>query len=204
MRCCICGSESSEKPFVGPICIDCYKPRVKKAEAQMTACSTCGRVRTKDGWVGLSKEEIAELLKKAIKAEGEVVSLDIEAGEAEVEVETDRGKARKKIPASISISKGQCVFCTRKSSGYFTSIVQLRGPPSKVEKAKRVFIHSARKYLVKEEEQKTGVDLYFSETEKVREIIKEHGYPLVSSPKLAGRKAGKALFRITFLVRLGD
>lgn len=237
--CVLCGRTTDE--LIQNVCVECFTreksilhlPEKLRGEV----CGYCGARKSHGRWIepGTGGEEA--ILKAAEEALRE--SMAIEASDAEVHVEG--GVAKKSsdklflLPFKVSVkgslegvileSKGTstaevrvgiCDDCTRRKSGYFEAVLQVRGEEGIdrdqmkrisgiVEESLRIR-HDKRAFVSKVEERKEGIDYYLGSVKAARRIarvIKEKfGGRVSESPKLVGRKDGKDLYRVSIAVRL--
>ena len=116
--------------------------------------------------------------------------------------------------------KEQCDRCNRYSGGYYEAIVQVRASgrtPDVFERERASAIAKSFEdelqedgerlsFISDEKETKDGVDIIVSSHHMgeliSHKITKEFGGRVTTHPKLVGEKAGKPLYRVTYLVRL--
>jgi nonsense-mediated mRNA decay protein 3 len=133
-----------------------------------------------------------------------------------------RGARRSvRLPLSVRIDHRTCPDCSRKSGRYYTAIVQLRGPEgSRGEKAGplRARLDAAWKDVIREakpewrravswrEELPEGWDVFFTDTLAARSVARlaqqRFHAEAKQSASLFGRKDGRDVYRVTFLVRI--
>jgi nonsense-mediated mRNA decay protein 3 len=125
------------------------------------------------------------------------------------------------VPLSVRIEHRTCTDCSRKSGRYYTAILQLRGPEEgRAEKAAplRARLDAAWKEVMREarsdwrkavswrEELPEGWDVFFTETIAARSVARlieqRYGAAFKQSASLFGRKDGRDVYRVTFLVRI--
>jgi nonsense-mediated mRNA decay protein 3 len=197
----------------------------------LTLCAHCSSMETPKGWkdVGSVREAAEEairsslaLLKTAKVSEMKVelkpndernlqatVGLIISAHGAEFE---------RHLSTIVRIKRGSCTECSKKQGSYYEAILQVRGPertlPEKTEdEVQRIVnerVASMRKtsrdvFVSKTEQVKGGLDFYFSTIPAARGIARELGDSMCAeykeSSSLWGRKDGKEIYRMTFMVR---
>ncbi len=119
---------------------------------------------------------------------------------------------------NLDYSKELCQRCSRKSGGYFESVIQVRTEGRKLlpEETQEVFKivekeieadeENPKSFVSKVVERKEGIDYFLGSREIGRKISKEIAHELggriKESKKTSGRSDGKELYRFTFLVRL--
>ena len=113
----------------------------------------------------------------------------------------------------ILVRRAICVQCSRIAGGYYAAIVQIRAdwriPTEDELQAAAELAYAAmsrEEFVSKQQLLKDGLDLYVSSAEcgrgMAKTIVKHLGGNYSESRKLYGRKGGRELYRVTFLVRL--
>jgi nonsense-mediated mRNA decay protein 3 len=114
---------------------------------------------------------------------------------------------------SVLVRRAICIQCSRIAGGYYAAIVQIRADwrtPTEDEleaaAALAYAVLSREEFVSKQQLLKEGLDLYVSSAEcgrrMAKAIVKHLGGTYAESRKLYGRRAGRELYRVTFLVRL--
>ncbi|MFP4045792.1 MAG: NMD3-related protein [Candidatus Aenigmatarchaeota archaeon] len=216
-----CGKETED--LVEGLCEDCFQEKeelfVVPEIIEVNVCKRCGRYKEKGEWKDGDLEEfLKKLARQSLDSDRE---LSIE--EIELREENQGYKARikakgKKIGmeeakgVEFRINYGICNICSKISSGYFNTTLQLRGPEKKLERALRVceeifdsagnredFVSDVRKV-------RNGYDLYLSSKSLARKMVKQltkrFETEKKSSRTLYGEKDGKRIYRSTYLVRI--
>ncbi|HEV2449891.1 MAG TPA: NMD3-related protein [Thermoplasmata archaeon] len=236
--CVVCGRTGL--PLEEGVCADCDAKRTPLvsvvAHPHVTICPQCGSRKVGDLWERrgapqlLSIEDLRPLLvaadgvgiRRAEFAEGGVNRLAREiAGSVAVRF---RGVERE-VPLAfeVRIEAMTCPDCSRKSGGFYTAIIQLRGPegrrrlkPRLLREALRVRWDAAiplsraewRQALSWFEPLKEGWDFYLTDTVAARSLARwmrgRLGATLTESPSLWGRKDGREVYRVTFCLRLPE
>jgi nonsense-mediated mRNA decay protein 3 len=220
------------------LCADCAASRTALvstlAHPRVTICPQCGARRTGDSWDRrgapelLSIEDIRPLL---IVADGVGIRhAEFEEGGTNRLLRELQGRVavrfrgtEREVPLSfeVRVEHMTCPDCSRKSGGYYTAIIQLRGPegrrrlkPSVLREALRIRWDAAipfsraewRQALSWFEPLKEGWDFYLTDSEAARALARwmrgRLGATLTESPSLWGRKDGQEVFRVTFCLRL--
>jgi len=236
--CVLCGRTG--RPLEEGLCADCAADRTALvstvAHPRVTICPQCGARKTGDLWdrrgapMLLSIEDLRPLL---ITAEGVGIRrADFEEGGANRLLREITGRVavrfrgtEREVPLSfeVRIEHTTCPDCSRRSGGFYTAIIQLRGPegrrrmkPSVLREALRVRWDAAiplsrtewRQALSWFEPLKEGWDFYLTDTESARSLARwmrgRLGATLTESPSLWGRKDGREVYRVTFCLRLPD
>lgn len=199
-----CGALFSQKQFVDSFCIDCFLKNLRlgvPSRVEIKQCSSCGRVKLRE-WKERDWNEIEAVARAQIPDKFPYtmrrVGQDIYATfETPVLVERT---------VRIVFRPGLCIYCSRKSGGYFEAVIQLRGPPEKVEQAEPALrdLIELESFIPRRFEKKGGIDLQVGSRGVAAKAIKELGYKPIISSSLYGVKAGKRIYRTTYCVRLGD
>ncbi len=121
----------------------------------------------------------------------------------------------------VRMRRSVCDRCSKMFGGYYAAIIQFRATdrdvrPEEIKRAHgvvgdeldRLRANGNREaFLTKSGPVPGGFDYYIGDIEAARIISKEVarrlGATVVETAKLAGRKLGEDLFRVTFLVRIG-
>ncbi|MEM4272708.1 MAG: NMD3-related protein [Candidatus Bilamarchaeaceae archaeon] len=202
--CPSCGASNEEVRFSGPFCMRCKPVHIslpKKVEYQI--CPRCGRMRFKGNWIEFSEAKIEEDVASKCRGEFLRATYSLKEQRATFFVGDRKEMHRLEMPLAVGLVKALCPDCSRKSSGYFEAIIQLRGKPSSVKRYARLFkkILSRKTFISKEEERKEGADLYVGNSKELISLLREMGIRAHVSRKLAGQREGKRLYRTTFLIR---
>jgi len=198
----------------------------------VTMCAHCSAAKTSRGWesVGSVKEAAEMAIEHAITVskDAKVTDVRIELSErdernlvAEVGVTISaHGKEfQRSISTSIRLKRGACSECSKQMGSYYEAILQVRGPERSlaendmrdVERMVHTRVESMRKssreiFLSKTDRVKGGLDFYFSTIPAARAVAKELQEILCAeykeSSSLWGRRDGKEVHRMTYLVRL--
>jgi nonsense-mediated mRNA decay protein 3 len=202
-----CGSLSSQKKFVGDFCLDCFSSRIKlecPRKIAVPLCASCGKMRAKD-WVEMSERSLEEFVLSKCKGgytnarlslePTQQVIFTFEGGDSSIELTRD---------VELEFQKTNCRICSRKTSGYFEAIVQIRGEKEKMEKlAERISRKLEKSTTIsKTEELKEGIDYYVVSKKATGEVLSSLGLSFTTSNKLFGVKDGQRIYRTTFCVRV--
>lgn len=121
----------------------------------------------------------------------------------------------------LRVKRGVCPTCSRQRGKYFEAILQVRaeGRPITGEERGRLvaFVEAAvarrtakgeELFVSKVEDVRGGADVYLSSNAAGRAIAREladafHG-TVGASPKIYGRRLGKDLYRVTYVVRIPE
>ncbi len=197
----------------------------------VTMCAHCSAVKTERGWesVGSAKEAADMAIEQAltVSKDAKVTALQIVLSErdernlvAEVGVSISaHGKEfQRSISTSVRLKRGACTECSKKMGSYYEAILQVRGPGRSLgedmreaERMVHTRVESMRRssrevFISKTDRVKGGLDFYFSTIPAARAVAKELQETLCAeykeSSSLWGRKDGKEVNRMTYLVRL--
>ncbi len=202
--CPICGAKSSEKPFVETFCIECRPSNIKLPKKIMIEkCNRCGNIKLKGGWIPFSDETLDDFVASKCKGEFESATYNWRKETAYFMVGSKDVLVRieKKIP--FEFKKSICTTCSRRAGGYFEGIIQLRGKKGKVKYYARFLKKQLSKttFIAKEEDLKEGIDIYVGESKPAIVLLRDMNLKPKITRKLHGQKAGKRLYRTTFLLR---
>ncbi|HDS44947.1 MAG TPA: hypothetical protein ENN68_02425 [Methanomicrobia archaeon] len=114
---------------------------------------------------------------------------------------------------TVPVRRAICAQCSRIAGGYYAAIVQIRADwrtPTEEELEAAVelayAVLSTEEFVTKQQLLKEGLDLYVSSAEcgrrMAKAIVKHRGGNYFESRKLYGRRGGREVYRVTFLVRL--
>jgi len=114
---------------------------------------------------------------------------------------------------TVLLRRAICVQCSRIAGGYYAAIVQIRAdwrtPTEDELEAAAALAYAAlsrEEFISKQQLLKEGLNLFVSSAEcgrrMAKAIVKHMGGTYAESKKLYGRRGGRELYRVTFLVRL--
>ncbi len=220
------------------LCSRCYADSIDAFSLPdsvgLSVCSSCGSFDVGEGWNSLDEAvPEAELVMQAVERElkAHVDALDpsislacrqIDTGRYEVDVDFSakvRGvHVRETEAVSVSIDRTTCTTCSRRSGGYYESIVQVRASgrepdESELERAVEVAYGVAGRdygdrdtFVTKTQEVEGGVDVYMSTTKAGRQVAEklsqEYGADVGESATLVGEREGDEVYRVTYAVEL--
>ncbi|MBN1677212.1 MAG: hypothetical protein JW880_01600 [Candidatus Thermoplasmatota archaeon] len=198
----------------------------------LTLCAHCSSMQTAHGWedIGSVREaaeaaiEASMMLEKGASISDISVRL-VESDERNIHasvsvVATMDGRTfERELRTMVRLKRGSCTECSKQQGNYYEAILQVRGQgrelPREVEREMRDMVTSRvaamRKssrevFLSRIESVKGGLDFYFSTIGAARTVARELQDRLCAefkeSSSLWGRKGGKEVSRMTFLVRL--
>jgi nonsense-mediated mRNA decay protein 3 len=162
---------------------------------------------TKDAKVGSISVQLVEQDERNMEAS--VTALLTSSG-----VEMER-----QLSTVVRLKRGSCTECSKQQGSYYEAILQVRGPGKSLDEAEEREIErivkgrvgSLRKssrdvFISKTESVKGGLDFYFSTIPTAKSIARELQETMCAeykeSSSLWGRRDGKEVYRMTFLVRM--
>ncbi len=212
--CFVCGKETGN--LAEGRCRDCLKGRVfaimpKKIE--ITQCAKCGKALMKNKWVEYNPGKIAESFAKVSgKLKGVEAKTDGKKLKTTfiVEPSSSSGETREEHEASFHINKIICPSCSRKHSGYYESVLQLRGfGEGDMEKMNDIFEMIERKSFYRIKEVKGGFDIKIGNklaVDSAAKIIRAK-FPkseMKKSSKIVTKIDGRDVHRKFILVRKSE
>ena len=225
MKCAVCGRDSKYS-----ICGRCLAKRERIISypevVEIILCPRCGRFKFSGSWKELSFDDA---LDKAIEnsffvhPELEVKEFDL-SGDGHFYSFKIKGVLRGDYVEEegffkVRVKREGCQKCSREAGGYYEAIIQLRAKNRKIldEEVERVAkiveeeiesSGSEKSFLTKIVERREGIDFYIGDSKVAKKIakrvVKEFGAEFKESAKIAGRKDGVELYRMTYLVRLPE
>ena len=224
-----CGKETDE--LFDAVCKDCFRqgitlPEPTSLAVSLNVCTHCGSYFK--GKERTSIEVVVEdAVRKAIRKKYgpdcvvEIPELRIALSENErtaqvfltVKTAIQGMDIEEHGEISVMLKREICERCSRIAGGYYAAIVQIRADyrvPTDNELAKAEEIAYSvlgeDDFVSKEQLLKEGLDVYVSSAEYghriARAVVKKFGGSFSESRKLYGRKDGRDVYRVTFLVRL--
>ncbi|UCE73087.1 MAG: 60S ribosomal export protein NMD3, partial [Methanomassiliicoccales archaeon] len=195
-------------------------------------CAHCGSRRKGKDWVSVDQgqEIIEEVISENVKRHPDVSDFDVhikteyeDENNVNVNIVTHAKvhdlKSEENHETRIRFKKTVCDECSKQQGGYWEAKVQLRGTKGGLydkEKEKAmdiVDIMVAEKekkardaFITKVEEIHSGLDFYLGSKSLGKALSKrlasEFGGHVKESAQLVGKKDGKDIYRMTYLVRL--
>jgi 60S ribosomal export protein NMD3 len=193
-------------------------------------CPTCSDHFFKGRWIhedtyGAVANAVVEALKidpdeAVIKLILNQISSMIIHAYVEIDVSSAEGTSES-FDIDVRVNRVACDRCSRISGGYYESKVQIRADRRRPERAELdraleiavVTIDLAQKtdrlaFISKTIWLREGLDLYVGTVKAakriVRALLKEMGGTFSDSAKLTGRRDGKDVYRVTFVLRLPE
>jgi nonsense-mediated mRNA decay protein 3 len=224
-----CGKQTDE--FFDSLCKDCFREGIallapESLELSVSVCPHCGgyfKGKERTSIEAVVEDSVRKAIRKKYGSE-----TPVEIAGLSVKLAENKRSARVSIAVKAEISgvdieetgeftaalkRAICERCSRIAGGYYAAIVQIRAEvriPTDDELAVAENIAHASvgesDFVSKEQMLKEGLDIYVSSAEYGRRIsravVKELGGSFSESKKLYGRKDGRDIYRVTFLVRL--
>lgn len=197
----------------------------------LTLCAHCSAMETGKGWedVGSMREAVEAAIEQSLELSKGARAVDMRVeisqrdernlqADVDVLVSVDGAEFGRKLGTVVRLKRGSCPECSKQQGRYYEAILQVRGPgrslPERTEKEVERLVSdrvaSMRKssreiFLSKVERVRGGLDFYFSTVPAARSIAREIENSMCAeykeSSSLWGRRDGKEIYRMTFLVR---
>ncbi|MCX8166651.1 MAG: 60S ribosomal export protein NMD3 [Candidatus Micrarchaeota archaeon] len=205
--CPICGRSDVTILPNSNICVNCYNPEIKiKEKLDIYVCPSCDKYLY-GKWKTLNEIAFKKFLKNKLKLKnGNIEEFDLNNKFITVSMTLNDVKFKTTRKVNFNLKKLLCSDCSRKSSGYYEAIIQLRGNNKlKLEKKfnkitsgleKMTFISKIIKL-----KNNAGYDIYVGNKQKVFELLNKLELRFKTTRKIAGRIDGNDVYRTTFLVR---
>lgn len=198
----------------------------------VTLCAHCSSMETDKGWkdVGSVREAAERAIEKAISLPKDAKLSELRVKLAERDERNVEAKVELSITAHglqfvreistiVRLKRGSCTECSKQQGNYYEAILQVRGPERSlpedvmrdVQKLIRDRVAAMRRssrdvFVSKVDEVKGGLDFYFGTIPAARTLARELQESFCAefkeSSSLWGRRDGKDIYRMTFLVRL--
>jgi nonsense-mediated mRNA decay protein 3 len=198
----------------------------------LTSCAHCSRFLIDDNWYAIDsvRDAIQRMIEssltvpKGAKASSVKVSLDerdqrnLDA-EVEVEISVEGRIFHKSVHTTVRLKGGSCMTCSKQQGNYFEAVLQVRGDErtmdertlERIQKVVAERVSTMRKtnasaFVSRVENVRGGLDFYFGTIPSARILARELQDSLCADYKesnsLWGRRGGKEIYRMTFLVRI--
>lgn len=192
-------------------------------------CSTCSDHFFKGHWLNDDLDTAIErVVEEALTHDADEATVKVILNEVtqtivrahvEVDVPHAMDAQHKSLDINVRVNRASCDRCSKISGGYYESKVQIRADHRKPDEAELLraleigtrTIAQAQKvdrlaFIAKTVQLKEGLDLYVGTVKAakriVRALVREMGGNFSDSAKLVGRRDGKDIYRVTFVVRL--
>ena len=197
----------------------------------LTLCAHCSAMESKKGWedVGSMREAVERAVEQALNLSKDARVTDMKVqisqkdernfqADIDVLLSVEGKEFERKLGTIVRLKRGSCPECSKQQGRYYEAILQVRGPgrslpertEAEVERLVKGRVSSMRKssreiFLSKIERVKGGLDFYFSTIPAARSIARELETSMCAeykeSSSLWGRRDGKEIYRMTFMVR---
>ena len=197
----------------------------------LTLCAHCSAMESKKGWedVGSMREAVERAVEQALNLskDARVAEMKVQISQkdernfqADIDVllSVEGKEFERKLGTIVRLKRGSCPECSKQQGRYYEAILQVRGPgrslpertEAEVERLVKGRVASMRKssreiFLSKIDRVKGGLDFYFSTIPAARSIARELETSMCAeykeSSSLWGRRDGKEIYRMTFMVR---
>lgn len=198
----------------------------------LTLCAHCSSMLSKDGWrdVGSVREAAEVAVEEALDVSKGVKLTDLRVNlsekdernlQADVQVllTVDGHEFERQLATIVRLKRGSCQECSKQQGNYYEAILQVRGPErtlsrdteADIERLVNARVATMRKssrevFISKTEHVKGGLDFYFGTISSARTVARGLQESLCAafkeSSSLWGRRDGKDIYRMTYLVRL--
>lgn len=213
MFCVECGREA-EKTFDG-LCVRCYIKSKNffflPTPIKIARCQHCGRYKKKNRWIDYDPSKIIR----------DSVQIDEELENPLIKIESSNDLFLAKcqgfvmgIPVEethsteIMVEKEVCDRCSKIKGGYFEAILQVRAANRDLSNGEIERVNEIIKKAVKIEEINGGMDYYIEDKNQAESLAKllkkEFCCKMKKSASLTGRKDGRNVYRMTYLVRISE
>ncbi|MEM4390008.1 MAG: NMD3-related protein [Candidatus Micrarchaeia archaeon] len=205
-----CGILSTQRRFIGTLCERCFAltlPLTCPTKVTFPRCRACGRLKLMGAWRAVSERELGGFIATKCRSPAEIISARIKSGEPATIIlllKADSSFIEVSRDVSIRWEETLCDECYKRRSGYYEGILQLRGSPAAVERARRKLVAALERktFIARTERLKEGLDLYVGSRAALQQVLSELGVVLRPSFKLAGVRDGKRIYRATYVLRL--
>lgn len=195
-------------------------------------CAHCSSMQTAKGWqdIGSVREAAERAIEDSVATSKDakltevrvkLSELDERNMEAKVDVTlTAHGHSfARELGTIVRLKRGSCTECSKQQGKYYEAILQVRGPGRSlpehtqrdIQRLVKDRVATMRRnsrdiFVSKVEEVKGGLDFFFGTIPAARTVAKELQDSFCAefkeSSSLWGRRDGKDIYRMTFLVRL--
>jgi nonsense-mediated mRNA decay protein 3 len=224
-----CGKETEE--LFDSVCKDCFRQGIAllepaSLELSVSICPHCGgffkgKEQTSIDFV--VEDSVRKAIRKKYGAEipVEFAGLSVELAENKrsarvymvLKAEISGVAIEESYDHTFTLKRAICERCSRIAGGYYAAIVQIRADwriptDDELAVAETIAVSAIKEldFVSREQLLKEGLDIYVSSADYgrriARAVVKQFGGNYSESQKLYGRKGGRELYRVTFLVRL--
>ncbi|MGZ4934852.1 MAG: 60S ribosomal export protein NMD3 [Halobacteriota archaeon] len=191
-------------------------------------CPTCSDHFFKGRWINEDTNgAVAKAVEEALKIDPDKAAFTIVLNQisptiihAHVEINVSEARGSyESFDVDVRVNRVACDRCSRISGGYYESKVQIRADhrtPERTELDRALELAATTIELAQRTDRlafiaktiwlREGIDLYVGTVKAAKRIaralLREMGGTLSDSAKLTGRRDGKDVYRVTFVVRL--
>ncbi len=224
-----CGKETDE--LFDAVCKDCFRQEITLLEpasvaVSLNVCTHCGsyfKGKERTSIEAVVEDAVRRAIRKKYGSDCAVEIPELRIALSENERTAQVALTAKTVIQGVDIEehgeitvilkRETCERCSRIAGGYYAAIVQIRADyrvPTEKELAKAeelaYSVLDEDDFVSKEQLLKEGLDIYVNSAEYgyriARAVVKKLGGSFSESRKLYGRKDGKDIYRVTFLIRL--
>ena len=224
-----CGKETEE--LFDSVCGDCFRQGItllapESLELSVSICPHCGgffKGKEQTSIEPVVEDSVRKAIRKKYGSETpvELSGLSVELAENKrsarvslaVKANISGVTIEESVDQAFTLNRAICERCSRIAGGYYAGIVQIRADgrvptDEELRRAEDIAYASLGEsdFVSKEQLLKEGLDIYVSSMEFgrriAREVVKKFGGSFSESQKLYGRKDGRDIYRVTFLIRL--
>ena len=214
--CFVCGKQGER--LTDGYCDGCYKKGHKLLKTEkmedIVSCSRCGRVQHRNAW---TDKALSDVLQEKLKLSGKITSMNIETPGDQFLLHVrgylvDSSRlADETHELKVNIVHRICPTCIRMGSGYYVSILQLRGKADLnhvrfVEDMFNNLVRTDKMAFYKLKRVKEGYDFYVGSKPAVRKVAeqmrRQFKAELKKSYMMYTRKDGNDIYRNAVSVRL--
>ncbi|MEM3852134.1 MAG: 60S ribosomal export protein NMD3 [Methanomassiliicoccales archaeon] len=197
-------------------------------KVDISICGSCGKVKEGKNWLNEDKDEFIKraVLKQLHLPENITLlgsSLEVRdaqhSGMAELHLLIGMHGLEKeeKYALRLNIDGSSCPGCSKRSGHYYEAVIQVRGFQKEREEVLQNVLrhleeishkHEAKQgfFISSVKLERGGIDIQMSSNsigaEVARELAVFYGVKMKATKKLYGRREGRELYRMTFLIRL--
>ena len=188
------------------LCLDCFlesNPLVL-GDVKLVSCG-CGRLRYRDKWDAPLQDVVRDVVKSfkhpfEIRIKKVDVKPEIRDGKLSLQVTADGSYKdsifRKSFTEQFKLQSTSCPTCSRKNSGYYEAVLQLRCEIPK-------FVVDENQ-IAKAEKVRGGFDYYLLSNNYARALtsqLSRKGYDIKTSTKTYSMRDGQTVYRIYYSIK---
>lgn len=208
--CFECGKKTGD--LEGGLCAECSGKGVLvklPKRIDVVACAKCGKMLFRNKWAGFSLEKVvADAAETSVKIKKIGAKLEGKKLKINFVLETAAGNEKTEEHEIIfHANKIICPYCSRKHSGYYEAVLQLRGfGEGDLERMKSIFDNMEKKTFYRIKEARGGFDVKIGNKLVVNSAAKDirarfPGSEMRKSSKIVTKMDGRDVHRKFVLVR---